>query len=221
MWRSIIVLLLAPVLLASSLPARDAAAADFLVFPVKASLPLQMVVLGMEVDQVAKIKLKENDVVNLALGRALGTKVDKKTEILAIAVDFAAPAAKLIVFDPTQTGPAQVTTTVATDDARLRLGSDVARGAGAGHDDRCRSRRRRSAIPPTTRCTRRPALATGAGKSSAFVPPGLDLKLSVKGIVAGRMSFTTTAGGQTTTFAGFVVNGKAKASGKAIGSFSE
>jgi hypothetical protein len=225
MRRSATLRWLALAFLAQILVARPAAAADFLVFPVKVSLPIDMVVVGMETDRVVKKTLKEKDLVNLALGRPLGTKVDKQTEILAVAATFEPPSqsplAKLIVFDPSQNGLAQITTVVAQataldfESASVKGGAQGQGTASAEIQETVLGDPAQNALHATT------ILGTAAGKASAYVPPGLDLKVSVKGVVVGRVSFTMTAGGQTTTFAGFVVNGKAKASGKVIGLFSE
>jgi hypothetical protein len=223
--RPILTLLVGLALATPSFIAPPAAATDFLVFPVKVSLPVEMVVPGTSTDRIVKKTLKEKDVVNLALGRPLGTKVDGKTEILALATPFEPPSesplTRLIVFDPSKSGGAQVVTTVAQvtaldyESASMKRGVQGQGTATAEIQNTTLGDPAKHALHVTT------VLATGAGKSSPDVPPGLDLKLSLKGVLAGRMSVTTTDGGQTTTIDGFIVNGKAKISGKPIGSFSE
>lgn len=209
--------LLAPIMLA-----RPAAAADFVVVPVKISLPVQMVVVGFEIDEVVKATLKEKDLINLALGRPLGSKVDKATEVLALATTLQSgpPLARLIVFNPSPGVSTPVTATVAqatTLDLEVASVKGGVQGQGtvtAVIEETVLGDAVHNALHATT------VLGTGSGKSSPL-PPGSDFKLSVQGVVAGRLSFTRTTGGQTTTVTGFVVNGKAKASGKAIGTFSK
>ena len=61
---------------------------DYFVFRARASIPVLEVVSGQAVDKIAKMVLTGNDIVNLALGRSLDTKVNPKTEILAVAAPF-------------------------------------------------------------------------------------------------------------------------------------
>jgi hypothetical protein len=202
--------------------ASRAAAADFAVVPVKVSLNLREVVVGtVDFDSTLGTKLSDKDLLNLALGRPLGTKIDKATEVLAVALSFGPATAKLVVFDPSKSGSAAVTTTVAQITG---LDFDVASVAGGAlgqgvanvvigettlgdpaHD----------ALHATT------ALVTGTGKLAPTAVAGPELKIAIKGLVAGRVSFTTTKGGQPTTFNGLIVNGKAKVAGKVLGLFSE
>jgi hypothetical protein len=191
--------------------ARRAAATDFLIFPLKVSLPVQIVSGG----QVTKRTLKEHDIVNLALGRPLGTKVDKKTEVLAVASSYDGNDGTVVVFDPSQNGLAQLTTTVAepttvdVENAFLNSGR-----AGVGTVT--------GTVEATTLGT--PALhgllastlwGSGAGKSS-FAG-----KASVTGAIGGRLSFTVTENGQTTTLTGFIVKGKGKVGGAPITIFDD
>lgn len=220
MWRLRLTSCIAPALLALAVSATGAAGADFLIFPLKVSLPVNTVVIGMETDQVAKTTLKEKEIVNLALGRPLATKVDKKTEVLALAIDFAGAAAKVVVFNPAASGAARLTTTVALTTLDFASASTAKGKEGQGTatltvQETTLGTPTQFALRGTT------ALATGLGKASPFVPPGLDVALSVQGFVAGRLTFTAVAGGQPTTFAGFVVNGKAKASGKPLALVTE
>lgn len=57
-----------------------------------------------------------NDIVNAALGRKLGSPVNSKTEVLAVAVTYANDAAnsQLIIYDTTTTGVAAVKAVIAT-----------------------------------------------------------------------------------------------------------
>jgi hypothetical protein len=203
-------------LVAAALP-RPAAAAEFFVFPIKVTLPVQSVIIGMEVDRVTKTTLKEKDVVNLALGRALRTKVDKKTEVLAVALTPEPPSpsalAKLVVFNPTLGSVTTVVGDATVLDYDAVTGSDGSQGQGTVT----------VAIQPTPGTPGPHALlastlrATGAVKSSPLVLPALGQKLSAKGVATGRMSFRS--GGSQVS--GFVVDGKVKVSGKVLGHFSE
>jgi hypothetical protein len=209
-------------LLGAILLAGPAAAADFFVYAVKTKLTVRMVVVdfSMEFDSVVEAKLDEQDIVNLALGRPLGTKVDKKTEILALATPFegptGAPLSKLVVFDPTKTGLARITRTVARATS-LELESASANGAVTGQGIATADIEPNGDSEEALNATA--VLLTGSGKVPAT--PSADGKITLKGAVAGRFSFTKTEGGETTTISGFVVNGKVSASGKSIGQFTE
>jgi hypothetical protein len=69
----------------------------------KAGLTLEMQIPGPAPGTIAKRVLKTNDVINLTLGRPLTTKIDKKTEILALAGDASTPGpeSQVVVFNPT------------------------------------------------------------------------------------------------------------------------
>src|SRR5262245_55426795 len=101
---------------AALLGAVSADATDFMVYKVTVKVVAQMDVLGPGFDTLLTVKLGNNDVINLALGRPLGTKIDKGV-ILAGAGNFephttSSPSEKLIVFDPSQNNAAQVVATV-------------------------------------------------------------------------------------------------------------
>jgi hypothetical protein len=214
--------LIGAAVLAQILLAGPAMAADFFVYSVKAKFIVRMVVVdfSQQFDSVVEAKLDEKDVVNLALGRPLGTKVDKKTEILALATAFegssGSPLSKLVVFDPTKTGPARITRTVARATS-LELESATAGTAVTGQGIATAEIQANGDAEESLNVTA--VLLTGSGKAPA--PPGPDGTVSLKGAIGGRFSFTTTEGGETTTISGFVVNGKVSASGKSIGQFTE
>jgi len=192
-----------------------AGATDFFVFPVKVSLPVHMVAGN----SIVKRTFKEKDIVNLALGRPLGTKVDKKTEILAVAgARFPEDLDKgrIIVFDPSQNGLAQITTEVVeplvidTESALLPKGKQI-HGTMTGQ-----VLETASGLGDPSKNALLPSIgwASGDGKRK-------DDKGSLKGIVAGRGSCRITENGQTTTFSGLIVKGKVKISGKPIGMYSD
>src|SRR5262249_12973421 len=90
------------------------------VFKASLTLPAVQTIVrqNADTDLVVTHKLGDKDLVNLALGRPLGSKVDGKTEILAWAGTFEplsspTPFTRLIVFDPSQNGIAQVKATIA------------------------------------------------------------------------------------------------------------
>src|SRR5436853_1411650 len=91
---------------------RPSFATDFFVYPVTFKAVVQMVT---DDDVILTRKLGNNELINLALGRALTTKVDKTT-LLAGAGTFAdhANESKLMVIDPSQMGAAQITAVVGT-----------------------------------------------------------------------------------------------------------
>ncbi len=90
------------------------------VFNVKILLPVLEVQVNPEIDKVLTHKLANNEIVNLALGRPLDTKVDKETEVLAAAVTFETegqpPVSQLIVYDSTKTGQDGIVAVVGTMD---------------------------------------------------------------------------------------------------------
>ena len=210
--------LLTLALLASVLSARPAAATDFNVVPLQVSITLNVVVPGQNGDTIVKKTLKNNDVINLALGRPLGTKIDKKREILALTVPFPTPEdvlkGQVIVLDPTQNGLAQITTVVAQpthvewEIADLNT-KKVGHGTVTG------------TVVETTLGT--PALNALHATTSWFTGTGSGGggKGSAGGVPFGPVSFTATEGGQTATFSGFIVKGKAKATAKVISLLSD
>src|SRR5437868_1409131 len=123
---------------ALSLTPRSAAAVELMVYKVSVKIVAGMVVPSMSgPDAVVLKKLGNNDIVNLALGRPLGTKVDPKREMLAGAGDFEprmtnTPNEKLIVFDPSQNGIAQVTATVAVATSLTYQGAEGSKATGFG-----------------------------------------------------------------------------------------
>lgn len=194
------------------------------VFNAKLTLPAQMVVVGTgpDYDKVVRKTLKNNDLINLALGRPLSTKVNPKTEVLAAAVSYEsasnAPLSQLIVYDPTQNGQAGVRTVVATLQSlewQNAYGPSLNTGFGVAS----------GTILATT--LGNPAengfLAsafsgggTGAGKHLYIV--GDEKASPVASVfIQSHLKFVYTDTQGTHSFDGFVVNGTARLSGKPIG----
>ncbi len=198
---------------------RSSVAADFVVYAVKAKLPVEQVEVGSFLDTVLERTIKQNEIVNLALGRSPGTKVDKKTEILGLAVEtgVADPQWKLVVFDPTKAGAARVTTVVATTGA-VDIESGVVKNESQGQGTATVDVQETSLGEPSAYALHSSTVSlTGFGKGA----PSADSKLTVKVQVAGRLSFTDTWDGSTTRIDGFIVNGKASVGGKPVGAYSE
>lgn len=206
-------------LVATSQPA---AATDFYVYRGKLKIVAKMVIFNpVDNDTILTRKLGNNDVINLALGRPLGTKVDAKTEILAGAGTYADHAAEstLIVFDPSQNGLAQIKATTGTLTALEFNNAYLAsksQGAGAAT----------VVIAATTLGT--PAsfgflqstFNSSAEGSGAHDPFGGNSKISGKATFGGRLRFND-ANAAVTSFDGFVVKAEAKVSGKPIGGFTK
>jgi hypothetical protein len=207
----------AALVIATAIPGA-ARAADFLVFPIKISLSVYRVIVGFDLDKVVDTKLKEKDLINLALGRPLGTKIDKKTEVLGAALTSEGPSntplARLIVFDPTQGGSAGVKALVA---AATHLDFDAGPG-GAGQgaitavvQQTSHGNPVANALNPST------VYVTGAGIVGPLVPPGTDTTVKLQGSIVGSARFTN----QGNAVSGVIVTGKAKIAGKVLGSFTQ
>lgn len=216
------ILLLAVSALALLPGARHAHATDFYVYNVTLKLVAEMVVVGMEADVIVKRKLGNADIINLALGRPLGTKIDKNTEVLAGAGTYLSDAAesKLIVFDPSQNGVAQIKAvvgTLSTLDIDAAYLASKSQGSGIG-----------SGVLATTTLGN-PAqngfltsTFNGVGSGSGTHDPfGGNSKVSGKGTGSGRLRFNFTDGGGTQLFDGIVVKAEGKVSGKPIGGFTQ
>lgn len=201
------------------LSAAPAFATDFFVFKAGAVLPVATVIEqpAAPTDLFITRKLGPNQLINLALGRPLETKVDAKTEILAVAITFAEDAqlSKVIVFDPSQNGAAQVKATIAHLDT-----IELARG----YKSNGQSGSAAATIAVQATVLGAPAqngfLAStlhGAGSGGGPFGFGTPEKGAGKGIVTGRLRFHVAGG----LFDGIVTQGKVKASGKRLGVFSE
>lgn len=189
-----------------------AQAREFLVFTLKVSLPVQYVANG----KIAKRTFKEADVINLALGRPLGTKIDKKTEILAEAQSYDDNDGLVVVFDPTQNGLAQVTAVLAkraSADVEVAFLNKVREGHGTATGTVLATT---LGDPSTNALLPSTIFASGTGTATYF-----EGKASVKGTIAGRAAFRITEHGQTTAVDGFIVNGKGKVSSVPLGIYED
>ncbi len=198
---------------------RPSFATDFFVYPATFKLVLQMVTPD---DVVLTRKLGNTEIINLALGRPLTTKVDKQTEVLAGAGTYADHAAesKLIVFDPSQNGIAQIKAVVGTltalDFSNAYLATKSA-GTGFGTAVFAATTLGNPAQNGFLQSTIQGG-GQGAGNHDPF---GGQAKISGKGTVQGRIAFNFTDAAGTRLFDGYVLKGQAKVSGKPIGGFAQ
>ena len=212
---------LAAVLLAATAPA--AYAVDFFVYAVKLKLTAEMVEIGLAEDKIVKMKLGNKEIINLALGRPMKTKVDKKTEVLAGAGTYASDASEsmLLVFDPSQNGVAAITTVVGTIDtldfSKAFLKSK-SQGAGFGSGTLAAT----TLGDPANNGFLESTFFGGGIGSGSHDPFGGDSKVKGKGTASGRLKLNfTDKNGAMQSFDGFVVKSSGKVSGKPIGGFSQ
>jgi len=174
----------------------------FAVYKVSVTLPVVHQTLNAQGKQVLATRtLKTPDIVNLALGRPLSTKLDPATEVLAFASNVTTPGAGslLVVFNPATDS---ITTTVfSTSGFVLLADEDFRKNVAFAHADIQAT----GLGDPGLNGFQASTLAmAGTGKSSgSFATTS----------AAGPLSFTSTEGGVTTTLSGLVTKGKLKASG--------
>ncbi|HEY2387761.1 MAG TPA: hypothetical protein VGK30_12430 [Candidatus Binatia bacterium] len=203
---------------------RPAAATNFFVYKASLKLVVQRVEIGQggAFDTFVTKKLGNAELINLALGRPLDTKIDPKTEILAGAGTFSADAAqsKLIVFDPTQNGVAQIKATIGTvstlDFTHAYLASK-SQGAGFGTAVVAATT---AGDPNSNGFLQSTFFCNGAG-SGTHDGVGGNAKVSGKGSGTGRLMFKFTDQSGTHTFDGIVAKSEGKVSGKPIGGFAQ
>jgi hypothetical protein len=200
------IMVLTGVLVMRSAPAPAAIADTFAVFAASVTFPVMFQTTDAHGNQVIATKtLKTPDVVNLALGRSLATKLNKATETLAFASDVSTPGAgsMLVVFNPTlQTIVATVFTTSNfvllsnQDFSKNAAFSDVTIQTTVDGD------------PVHNRFQTTTLAMAGTGKSAgSFSATSM----------GGPITITITdASNVTTTIDGLVVKGKLKASGKQL-----
>jgi len=194
-------------LLASALAFHAAGAAALSdVFEIeKATVTLPVVYQTLDshgLNVLATKTLKTDDLVNLALGRSLATKLDKSTEVLAFAADASTPGAgsKLIVFNPTTK---TITATVWNfgNDFVLLSNDDFSKNSAYGSMVVVATT---AGDPAHNGLLTTTLTAAGTGKFGSLSSTA----------VIGPVSFTfTDKNNVTTTINGIVLNGKAKGSG--------
>lgn len=197
---------------------------DVGVFKATLSLPAQMVVIGTgpDYDKVVRKTLKNNDIINLALGRPLTTKVNVKTEVLAAAVSYEsptnAPVSQLVVYDPTQNGQAGVVTVVATLQTlewQNAYGPGVNTGFGVASGTFLATTLG-NPVENGFHASTFTGSGSGAGKHLYIVS---DEKAAPVGTASihSHLQFVYTDTQGTHDFDGYVVSGTARISGKPIG----
>jgi hypothetical protein len=191
-------------------PASAGAQVTFLVFKATLEIAARFQTVDGGGNPVIGIrKLKTNDIINLALGRSLATKPDKKTEVLALAADNTTPGplSKLVVYNPTT----NTFTATVWDFSGVALFSnaDFSDNVGIGNATFVAT----VLGDPTKNGFSSTTLSGGGtGKGTGGSAKAASTALS------GRIMFTTTdANNVTTTIDGLVISSKFKAGGKTLG----
>lgn len=198
------------------------------IWKVTLSLPVSMVVLGgVDADVIARKTLTGNDIVNLALGRPLGTKVDAKKEALALDVLLGTPigaqfpVSRLVIYDTTnaqkdETAIVKVLAENTTLDWQTAYGGKtVDSGFGLTTGILKANGTAQNGISEST------LLAGGTG-SYAHTAKTTPSTASAAGalFIEGRLKFAYTDTKGTHTFDGFVTAGSGRLSGKPLGSYT-
>lgn len=175
------------------------------VFRCNVTLPVVHETLNAKGEQVlATLTLKSADILNLALGRPLGTQPDKATEVLAFASNSTTPGAGsvLVVFNP-QTDQV-VTTVFATSGFVLLHDEDFSKNVAFAQADIQAT----SLGTPAENGFLASTLSTGGNGKSAgsFAASSL----------AGPVHLRFTQAGETTEIEGLVLKGRLKASGPTL-----
>jgi len=222
--------LIAPVVvsIALSLTPRSAAAVDLMVYKATLKIVAGMVVSSMiGPDTVVMKKLGNNEIINLALGQPLGTKVAPL--ILAGVGDFEprmtnSPVEKVIVLDPSQNGNAQLVATVAVANSLTYQGAEASKATGFGFGG--------GTILTTTLgnpsqngfiSTTVTGSATGSGAHLGVVNGNIVFPaISGTGTMSGPIKFNfTDKNNSVVNFDGIIVKAQGKVSGKPIGTLTE
>jgi hypothetical protein len=199
-------------------------AVDFYVYKATVKIVAQQVFFNPNGnDIIVTRKIGNKEFINLALGRPLDTKIDSATEVLAGAGTYAneAAASKLIIFDPSQNGLAQIKAVVGTIDSidfTNAYLSSKSQGVGFGTASIAATTlgdpTKNGFLPFTLNCD-----GQGAGSHDPF---GGNAKVSGKGNGQGRLRFVfTDASNVTQTFDGIIVKAQGKGGGKPIGGFTQ
>lgn len=201
------------------------------VFRVRASIPVVTIVND---EMTVRKTLTGNDIINLALGRSLSTRVNPQTEVLALSTTFEDhdqhptpnPVSKLIVWNPAADPGNQVTVVVATltsldfDTAfgtRRQTGQGIASGKflATALGDPAKNGFFESSISGS---------GSSAGPHIKYNQNFQPLSVSPVGsaIFVGKLKFNLTdRDNVTTTFDGYALKGTLLLSGNAIGTFEE
>ncbi|MEQ1861609.1 MAG: hypothetical protein ABMA13_16945 [Chthoniobacteraceae bacterium] len=199
----------------------------FYIFKISATIPVSVTTINFDIDRIATTKLKTNDLINLALGQAPGTRLDSDL-FLAMSLTFHPSGdpvlSKMIVCDSSQTGPALVKTVVATLDT---LDYDVAflggrrKGSGVGTGTFMTT-----TLGNPSKFAILASSFTGSGLSSGplskqqFSPPRVSPVATAT--IQGRFKFRTTDRNNVTTdINGIVTRAAFKLSGKILGTYVE
>jgi hypothetical protein len=191
------------------------------VFKAQVTLTAQMVVTGSSADIIVQKKLGTNDIINLALGRPLGTKVDTNKEVLALEAFFethgATPLSQLIIYDTTQNGIAGIVVVVATLD-KLDWQNAYEKTVNAGFGVASGTIKATTlGTPASNGFLDSPFWASGSGSGKHLFSVG-DANASPKGgaVIGAHLKFVYTDGTGAHNFDGLVTAGTAKISGKPI-----
>lgn len=195
------------------------------IWKVKLSLPVAMSTTAAPYVILRKT-LAGNDIVNLALGRKLGTKVDAKTEVLALDVALGTgtsgqfPASRLVIYDTTNpnkddTAITKVLATNSTLDWQTAFGTKVNSGFGLLTGTLSTSGTTDNGL------TQSSLMAAGSG-SYSHTATSNDTNVTAAGAVfiEGELNFVYTDTKGTHTFNGIVVHGTGSLSGKPLGSYT-
>lgn len=194
------------------------------VFRVQILLPARMLVPGSgpAYDSIARKTLRNNDIINLTLGRPLGTRVNKTTEILAAEVTFEThgdpPQSRLIIYDKSQNGAAGVVAVVGTLDflewqnAYLRTNNS---GFGIGNGTILAT----SVGNPSENGFMESTLQGGGNCFGRHLYIVSDERAMPRGAVGlqGHLVFVYTDKKGTHNFDGFVVGGRGRIMGRPLG----
>lgn len=204
----------------------------FYIFKVTGSIPVTIITDGVApnfIDKVTTKTLKTNDLVNLALGQPLTTKLPADI-FLAMSLSFedlGQPVlSKMIVCDKSQTGPALAKTVVATlDSLDFRTAYLGARRKGSGYGS---GKFVDSTLGDPAKWAILQSPFVGSGLSAgplqkiSFTNPIPIVSPVATATLAGRMKFKNTdANNVTTTYEGIFPRAAFKLTGKIIATYDE
>jgi hypothetical protein len=195
-----------------------ASAADFAVWAATIKLSVQT---SSDEGGFVTRKLGNTEIINLALGRPLKTKIDKNTEVLASSGTYAdhVSESKLIVFDPSQNGIAQIKAVVATLtalDFENTSGGSKSQTTGFGSATFAATT---LGNPAQNGFLSSPVQGAATGSATHDPFAAGTSKVSGKSTLQGRIRFNYTDDTGTHLFDGIITKGQGKLSGKPIGGF--